>query len=385
MRPDSSFFLTIGRTAVRLLLVLFLVSLGTFFLIDLVPGDPAINIAGPDATPEQLQAIRDELGLNAPIWLRYFEWIGSTLSGNLGKSLVPPVQNVSDMIAARLPVTLALTVIAILLGLVLGIAGALLAAATAGRAPDRAVSTLAYAFVSIPGFLMALLLIFFLVMNPEGTSWVVAGLLLALGLWLLQRTFRRAGEYPQGAGRTPFVARGLTLAAIVIVVAIMTLLWFPDFPRQGFTRPNDLPSTFKMLGQLFLPALTLALGEAAVFSRVLRGDLLSTLRENYILAARGKGMPTWRILVLDALRPSSFSLMTVAGVSFGRLIGGTVVVEQIFNLPGMGTMIIDAVLSSDYRVVQASVLVIATIYVLLNAVIDASYALLDPRIRRAHV
>ncbi len=120
--------------------------------------------------------------------------------------------------------------------------------------------------------------------------------------------------------------------------------------------------------------------------RLLRGDLLTTLQEDFILSARAKGMPQWRILVSDALRPSSFSLITVAGVALGRAIGGTVIVETIFNLPGMGTMVVGAILAAaDYRVVQASVLVIAVFYVAVNAIVDVSYAYLDPRIRRGRV
>ena len=156
-------------------------------------------------------------------------------------------------------------------------------------------------------------------------------------------------------------------------------------PRQGFSRVTAEDGILENLRHAFLPALTLALTEAAIFMRLLRGDLLSTLQEDYILSARAKGMPRWRILVSDALRPSSFSLITIAGVALGRAIGGTVIVETIFNLPGMGTMVVSAIGANDYPVVQASVLVIAVFYVVINSIVDISYAYLDPRIRRGRV
>lgn len=120
----------------------------------------------------------------------------------------------------------------------------------------------------------------------------------------------------------------------------------------------------------------------AVFTRVLRNDMIGTLQEDYILSARAKGMPTSHILIRDALRPSAFSLVTVAGVTFGRLLGGTVIVETIFRLPGMGSMLVEAIQVKNYPVVQATVLVLAILYVLINTAVDLSYAYLDPRIRR---
>ena len=139
------------------------------------------------------------------------------------------------------------------------------------------------------------------------------------------------------------------------------------------------------LKSAFLPALTLASIEAAVWMRLLRGDLVATLQEDFILASRAKGMPRWRILTHDALRPSMFSLITVLGVSIGRLIGGTVIVEQIFNLPGLGSLMVRSIQAKDVPVVQAAVLLIAAIYVIVNAVVDVAYVYLDPRIRRGRV
>ena len=159
---------------------------------------------------------------------------------------------------------------------------------------------------------------------------------------------------------------------------------FPEFPRTGFQRISGDAGLTENLRSAFLPAFTLALTEIAVFTRLLRGDMIATLQEDYILAARAKGMPVWRVLWRDALRPSSFSLITLAGVSLGRLIGGTVIVETIFGIPGMGRLVVDqGVVLGDFTVVQGGVLVIAVFYVLINLLVDMSYLYLDPRIRRA--
>jgi peptide/nickel transport system permease protein len=234
----------------------------------------------------------------------------------------------------------------------------------------------------VPSFLGGLLIVFLFVFNVDLVRWplLIGGL--ALAAWLVWRTLRRTGQYPPGAARTRHILTGLGLGALVAVAAYLLFAYFPDFPRQGFVRWSDKRGKLENLRSAFLPALTLALVEIAIFMRLLRGDLISTLQEDYILSARAKGMPARRILTRDALRPSSFSLITVAGVALGRLIGGTAIVEAIFNLPGMGTLIIDSVSAKDYRVVQGAVLVVAVFYVAINAVIDISYAYLDPRIRR---
>ena len=376
---------TVGHKLVHLVPVLFLVSLATFFMMELIPGDPAAVILGPDGTPEQYAQLRDELGLDEPVLERYVGWLGDTVRGDLGESLVPPVQDVREMIQARLPVTLQLALMATVMSLVISIPVALYAAYRAGHRFDRTANGVAFGAISVPSFLAALLLVFFMVFNPDVVKWVVVLGGVALTAWLVKRTVLLAREYPPDQGRSRYLAIGLGGAAAVgLVTALLWASW-PEFPRQGFVRLTSDEGIGANLRHAFLPALTLALTEAAVFMRLLRSDLISTLQDDFILSAKAKGMPVWRILLHDALRPSSFSLVTVAGVALGRLIGGTVIVETIFNLPGMGTMIVDAIGAKDFRVVQAGVLVIAVFYVALNAVIDISYAYLDPRIRRGRV
>jgi peptide/nickel transport system permease protein len=171
------------------------------------------------------------------------------------------------------------------------------------------------------------------------------------------------------------------LAGLLIIMVFANQLGW--FPRAEWSRLSE--GIGQNLYHAFLPALTIALAETAMFTRILRNDLIGTLNEDYILAAKAKGMGTMHILFSDALRPSSFSLVTLMGISLGRLIGSTIIVEYLFALPGMGSLIIGAADNGDFVMVQGAVLVIAVIYVVVNALIDISYGYLDPRIRRAHV
>ncbi|MCR6030107.1 ABC transporter permease subunit [Nocardioides sp. zg-579] len=373
--------LGVGRRVLYLIPVLFIVSLGTFLMLDLVPGDPVVHILGPDATPEQMAAVRLELGLDQPLVPRYFDWLFGVLQGDFGRSLLPPVEDVSEMLARRFPVTLELAIVAMVLSLAFSTLVALVAVYRAGRRFDKASNVLALVVLSTPSFLIALLLVFFLVFRPGMVKWAILGVGLATVAWLVYRALVKTRDLSRGERRGQ-LALGLGVAAAVAVATVVLWQVWPAFPRQGFARLGDGGGLWNHLEHLFLPAVTLALVEGAVFARVLRNDLGSTLKEDFVLFARAKGMPGRRVLLSDALRPSSFTLITVAGVSFGRLLGGTIIVETIFNLPGMGTMIVRAVGAGDFRVVQAGVLVIAVFYVVINSLIDISYSYLDPRVRR---
>lgn len=307
--------------ALELAAVLFLVSLGVFALLNLVPGDPAVAVLGEGHSPEEYAALRHELGLDQPLLHRYADWLGGVLSGDLGHSLVAPQAPVLDRIKAALPVSLELALLGLALALLIAVPLAMWSAYHQGGRADRAISAFTFALLSMPSFLLGMLLIGVLVNT--------------LGI----------------------------------------------FPRNEWVRLTD--SVSGNLAHAFLPALTIALVEAAMFTRILRGDLVTTLNEDYILAARARGMSPRRIMLSDALRPSSFSLVTVLGLSIGRLVGSTVIVEFLFALPGMGKLVIDAANQGNYPVVQGAVLVIAAIYVLSNVAIDGSYGFLDPRTRRA--
>lgn len=298
--------------------VLLLVTFGSMLLVDLTPGDPAATILGDNATPEQIEALRDQLGLDRPLPVRYVEWMGNIVQGDFGQS-IRSQQPVLDAILERLPVTLELAVLAQIMAFAVVIPLALYTAYKAGGRADKLANVVTSALVSMPPFLTALLLVFVF---------------------------------------------ALSLRA---------------FPATGWVRIGDDP-----LGNLrsaFLPALALALTELAVLTRVLRSDLIATLQEDFILSAKAKGLPTWYVLLRHALRPSSFSLVTLAGLSLGRLIGGAVIVETLFALPGIGQLLVNAILAKDAVVVQGVVVFVALAYVALNVLTDVFYTILDPRTR----
>lgn len=300
--------------------VLFIVSFGVFMMMSLMPGDPAVAILGEGHPPEDYAELRQELGLEDPMLQRYWDWLSGAVTGDLGSSLVPPQSDVVDRIAGALPVSLQLAVMGLGIALLLAVPLAMWSASRAGGTIDRLIGASMFGILSVPSFLAGLLLI---LIFSNGLGW---------------------------------------------------------FPRAQWVRISEsLPAN---LHHALLPAVVIALMELALFTRVLRNDLIVTLNEDYILAARAKGMPPWRIMVTDALRPSSFSLVTLMGISLGRLIGSTVIVEYLFALPGMGSMVVNAANQGDFPMVQGAVLVIALVYVAVNAAIDLSYGYLDPRTRR---
>ena len=290
--------------------------------MDLLPGDPVYAILGENATPETAAALRNELGLNDPVHVRYVSWLGDALTGDLGSS-IRSERPVVDEFLERLPVTLELAVMAMGLALLLAIPMGMWSAYRAGKSFDRATAATSFAFVSLPPFLLGLLLVYFFALTLE------------------------------------------------------------ILPVTGWVRLTE--DFGENLRHAALPAAALAFGELAVYSQLLRADMVATLNEDFVLAARAKGMPTWNILLRQALRPSSFSLITLAGVNLGRLLGGTVIVEQLFGLPGIGRLIIQSIPSKDMPVIQGSVLILAIGYLVINTLVDVSYAFLDPRVRRATV
>lgn len=368
----------IGLRLLKLGPVLFLVSLATFFIIDLVPGDPAQAVLGADATPEQYAAVRAELGLDDPLLQRYLDWIGNALTGDLGDSLIKRGFSVTELLKLSLPITLEIAVLGMMIALFLSLPLAIWAAYREGTAIDRMANGITAALISIPGFLAGLLLAYLFVFQPQipRYAWLVQGLV--IGAFALGTAVRSWGDDVARAvlGRIGF---GLGVVAVTVLV----FAYFPSFPRTGFVRLTSDQGVVENLRSAFLPALTIAITEIAVFTRLLRTDLIATLQEDFILSAKAKGMPPWRILWREALRPSSFSLITLAGVAFGRAIGGTVIVESIFGIQGVGRLIVnDGVIPGDYPIVQGGVLVIAVFYVVINLAVDVSYLYLDPRIRR---
>ena len=315
----------IARKALSLIPVLLAVSFLTFALTALLPGCVECQVVGLEgADAETLAAVREDLRLDDPIPQRYAAWLGDAFTGDLGESFRSR-QPVTDAIAERIPVTAELVVLSMALSLAISIPLGVVTAYRAEGTLDRAVTGASFGLLATPTFIMAIVLI---------------------SLFALDRNW---------------------------------------FPATGWTRLTADP--FGNLRSAFLPALALATPNIAIFTRILRSDMIATLQEDHVLLARSKGLPTWRILFRHGLRPSSFSLLTVAGLTIGNLLGGAVVVEQLFALPGLGRLLFDAVSQRDLLMVQGVVLVITVGFVVLNGLVDILYSVLDPRIReqaRAH-
>ncbi len=300
---------------------LFAVSFLTFLLVSLLPGDPAVQILGAQGvSPEAVAQLREDMGLDRPMPVRYLDWIGSALTGDLGRSPLTG-QSVSEAIMTRLPVTLQLGGMAILIALALAIPLAMLSAYYQGSLLDRIITGASFTLMSIPAFMMAIFLI--------------------------------------------------------LIFAVM-LGWLP---ATGWV-PVSADPIANLRGAL-LPALSLAMVELALYTRLLRSDLIGTLQQDYITLARAKGVSTPRILAAHALRPSSFSLMTVVGLQLGGVISGAIIIEEIFALPGVGRLLYQSILQRDFLMVQGIVLFIAVAYVTINFIVDLCYSWLDPRVRYA--
>jgi peptide/nickel transport system permease protein len=310
---------TIGRKLLRIFIVVWAVTTITFLMITILPGDAAYSIAGGIASLEDIESIRKELGLNRNVVTRYFSWVGHLATGNLGVSHVTQ-EPVLDAVMSRLPVTIELMLIAQILAVAMALPSGICSAYRQNSIGDKTLTSTAFATMSMPVFVMAIAMIY----------------LFALKLHWLPAT----GYVPLSQG-----------------------LW-----------PN--------LRSFLLPAFSIAMVEWVVLMRVLRSDMITILQEDYILMARAKGLPAWHILIRHALRPSSFTMITILGMQVGHLIGGALVVETIFALPGIGRLLVAAIYGRDFLMVQGCILFITVTYVIINALVDLSYYILDPRIRR---
>jgi peptide/nickel transport system permease protein len=304
----------------QLVMVLIAVSAVAFLLLNQLPGNPIITMLGPAATPEAVAQLTRQLGLDRPAWLRYFIWMGNALRGDLGSSYVNH-QPVLTSIGQRLPVTLELVALSQVIALALAVPLGIVSALRPSRAVDRLSSGAAFALLSVPGFILAELLVYL------------------------------------------FAVR------------------FNLFPATGYVHLTEDP--LQNLRSLTLPSITLALGSMAVYMRVLRTDMITTLRQDFITMARAKGLPTWWILLRHALRPSTFTLVTVGGLNVGTLIGGAFIVEYIFQVPGLGLLTINSIYARDYLVVTSTTVLVSAGFVIVNLLVDLLYTFLDPRVRSA--
>jgi peptide/nickel transport system permease protein len=289
------------------------------FVLSLIPGNAAQQLLGPEATPEDIALLEEQLGLNESGVSRYLSWLGNAVTGDLGNSLVSG-QPVNDLLAQRLAVSGELVGLAFVVSLAVAIPVALIAAH-----------------------------------KPEGVFDRISMVISTLGL--------SVANY--------------VLALILVLVFAVQLGWLPAIGYVPLTEDVGLN-----LKSMILPSAAIGLPLFCFYTRFLRGDLVDQMQqEEYVTTARAKGVGSWQVLLRHAFRNSSFGLITVVGLNLGALIGGTVIVESIFALPGIGQMLLQAINTRDFVVVQAVVVVFAIVAVLANLVVDLLYALLDPRIR----
>ncbi len=303
--------------------VVVLVSVAAFSFIHLLPGDPVIALigtSGQSLTPQQLQAKRHDLGLDRPLPVQYLSWAGDALTGDLGRSAVTH-QTIVKALRDRFPITLQLAVASFIISLLIALPTGIVAAYRRNSLLDRVMTVFALAGVAMPSFWLGILL---------------------------------------------------------ILVFAVQVHWLPPSGYVSFGS-----SAREWLRHLLLPALTLGAVQAAVVMRQTRSSLLEVLNEDYVRTARAKGLAERKVVLLHALRNALLPVVTVAGLQVSRLLGGAVVIETVFALPGFGRYGVDAIFIRDYPVVQAVVLVTAVIVVLTNLFTDLLYGVLDPRIRYA--
>jgi peptide/nickel transport system permease protein len=294
--------------------VLIGVSIVVFMLVRLIPGDPAISMLGSRATPELIARVRDQLGLNLPLWQQYFNYLGNILSGNFGISFFYQT-DVWSITIARVPLTLLLILYATALALVVTIPLATLAAVMRGGIADQIVRIVTSATLGIPAF------------------------------WL------------------------------AIMLALVFAVWLKVFPITGAGGGG-----LDTLWHLTLPALTIALGIAPIFVRALRSSLIEVLHSDFVTTGRAVGLKPWVLLVSYTLRNSLVPLVTVISINVGWLIGGTVIVEQVFGIPGLGSLLIGSITTRDYSIIQLVTLILAILVIVVNLLTDLAYAALDPRV-----
>jgi len=308
----------IARRLVATIPVLLFVAVFVFMLLRLTPGDPAAIIAGDNATADQVDAIRAKLGLDEPLLNQFMIWSGKVLSGDFGESFFFK-KTVAELISQRIEPTLMLSLCTIVLAVSIAVPLGVWAAARQGGWVDRSVMGFSVMGFSVPTFVIGYLLIY------------VFAILLGL------------------------------------------------LPVQGYKRLSEGLDEF--IVRMILPSITLSTVFIALVSRITRASVIETLGEDYIRTARAKGLPNRVVLLRHALRNAAVPIITVIGIGIAALIGGAIITESVYNIPGIGRLTVDAVLARDFPVIQIVIMLFSFVYVLINLVIDLAYSLLDPRIR----
>jgi peptide/nickel transport system permease protein len=309
-----------SRRLVQMVPTLLLVTLVVFTLMHLAPGDPVVNMLGEGYTPQMEQALRQRLGLDQPLPIQYVTWVSHSVVGDLGTS-IRTNQPVSQMIAERFSATFSLALLALILALLLAIPIGVVSAANRNSPVDYLAMAGAVLGLSVPNFVLAIVLILVLSVNVQLV------------------------------------------------------------PTSGYANLWEEPG--KAWPLYIMPVVALALARAAVLARMMRASMLDVLHQDYIRTARAKGLRQQAVLVGHALRSSLIPVITVAAINFGHLLGGSVVIEQIFGFPGIGTMLVSAVLFRDFPVILGSTLTVAVLFLAASLLADILYSVVDPRIRYA--
>lgn len=300
----------------QMILLLIGISFIVFMSMHIAPGDPATIIGGPTATESDIEAIREDLGLNKPVLVQYVDYMAGLVQGDLGYSYRTG-QAVSDAIVTRFPITIKLAVASIIVAVIIGIFTGMISARRPNSLLDLSATTFSLAGVSIPNFWLGTMLILLFSVNLQ---------------WL-----------PIGGLNSPF------------------------YTSAGMM-------------ELILPAITLGTSSAALIARMTRSSMLEVAQADYIRTARAKGVKQKKVVWVHSLRNALIPVLTVAGINFGSLLGGTIITEQVFAINGIGRLMIDAIASRDFPMVQGTVLLVAGIFVLVNLIVDLLYAAVDPRI-----
>jgi peptide/nickel transport system permease protein len=309
------------RRLIHSVIIVWGVATLVFFLLRAIPGDPVLNMLGPEYTPEAADALRDKLGLDEAVLVQFVRWLGDILVGDLGTSITG-AETVGSAIASGLPKTLSISVVAFIISLMIAVPAGILSALRRNSLLDFLVSTFAFLGVSMPSF------------------------------WF---------------------------GIILILIFAVNLGWLPSLGYASLTE-DGFVEWFK---HLLLPALAIGPGYAAILTRFIRAGLLEAMSSDYIRTARAKGLSERRVVMAHGLRNSMIPVVTVAGIQVALLLSGTVVIETVFSIRGIGRLLVGAIFDKDYPMVQGAILVVAVIFVMANLIVDILYTLLDPRIRYA--
>lgn len=309
------------RRLLHSLIIIWGVATLVFFLIRAIPGDPVLNMLGPDYTPEAAEALRHKLGLDENVFVQYIRWVSDILRGDLGTSITG-VESVKSAIASGLPKTMSISIVAFIISLAIAIPAGILSALKRNTPIDFAVSIFAFLGVSMPSF------------------------------WF---------------------------GIILILVFAVNLGWLPSLGYASLTEDGFWP----WFSHALMPALAIGPAYAAILTRFIRAGLLEAMSSDYIRTARAKGISERRVVIGHGLRNSMIPVVTVAGIQVALLLSGTVVIETVFSIRGIGRLLVGAIFDKDYPMVQGAILVVSLIFVMANLVVDILYTFLDPRIKYA--